>query len=260
MKSAIERISGVAQTFKTHFRNEMLSDQIIAGNIKKVTSEINASLPARVFNRFYQSLQFGDFLISRMIDRCSVGDGYPEIEKSVMDPFLTRTLRVPQYYGGIRQSPSRPGLLTKILNWTADLFGSGRIKDCIEDYKVLEQIQNKHIPDVLLELFSYGSLRDIAFLEAEESLKKLRSTILEANHEWTEKEIVLDDIRQIEVESVSVKNFKKTVRCAFEFSTLLRGKNDEGSTKVVERHFSGVFEFIKEDGAWKATSFTFSEF
>lgn len=260
MKSALERMSDVARTFKAHFRNEMLSNPAIAKEIEGITSKISASSPARIFSKLYRSLQFGDFLVSEIMEGCSMEHRHSETKQSVVDPFFARTLGVPQYYGGIRQIPLRPSLLTRMLDWIAGLTGNGRIRDCIEDYKVLEQIQNEHVPNVLLELFRYGNLESIAFPEARESLKKLRTAILESRPEWTDREVVLDDIRQVEVESVSVKSLQKTVRCAFEFSTLLKGRNNKRAGVMLKKHFSGVLEFVKDDGVWKAASFTFSEF
>lgn len=257
MKNAIERISGVAKIFGTHFRNEMLSSPGVARDIEDVSSRIRVSYPSRMLSKIYQGLQFGDFLISRIVERrrenkCS------EIKQ--YGTFFSKAFRVPQYYGGIRQGPPRPGVLTEILNWITGLCGCRRARDCVKDYEVLEQIQDRHVPAVLLELFSYGNLRDIALPEIGESLKKLRSAIFENRPKWMEKKIVLDDLRQVEVEGISVKNLKKTVRCAFEFSTLLRGKDSKMEERELRQHFSSVLEFVKENGMWKAASFTFSEF
>lgn len=263
MSGKIEKVLDISQNFKRHFLNELAKTPEAIPNLNRLEHSLKESLPGRLFQNLYNAFQFGDFLVFKITDKLKESSPSNMAKISQIDTFFERNFDIPQYYGGVREDfVAKFGKMSKIadcLSYLSTRFNIPKLKkavDCIRDYQVLENIQNESVPRVLKGLFEYKDLKNFTTLDTEKSLKKLKNSILDLKPSWREKEIVLDDIREIDVDSISVKNFKKTITISCELSIILNGVS-KGNAAAVNQSYNVIFDFINENGVWKASSFNF---
>ncbi|KAI5170351.1 hypothetical protein PAEPH01_1359 [Pancytospora epiphaga] len=187
-------------------------------------------------------------------------------KERIVDKILERNFNISQYYGGI----IKDGYKEPENIWGKHSVSYGRQVQCpflsifqpkymyrfkfFSDYKVLEYIENVRIPQVMMDVFKFRPFKDVS-QDTQGNLKRLREEILKTS--FKDISIELTDIRQTNIESVSVKNFKKVVSSSFEFTVILTGY-DGGALVKRKQHFSGMLEFFKDnDGKWVASSFNY---
>lgn len=246
MKNAVEKAAQIAQKFLSNLYSEIEKNPELKKGIVAFKHQLFDNTPVK---SIYKSLQLSDYFIANSLkDYCSA----PKPSTRV-DRFFERAFHIPQYYGGIRDTARAPALSRLFAPF--DCFSNLR---AYKDYKVLQKIESKTIPEILKRLFSFKVLENTT-KETEESLKHLKDYIFKQEMDWHNKEIILEDIRLVETESIRVKNLKKTVKCNFELSTILSGTLN-GKRKNLREAFSCSFDFVNENGQWVATSFSFSPF
>lgn len=236
MFSPLSKFGEFSQKFSSNLAMQLGNGQDIQSCVKK--------LP--IVSSLYEGLQFVDFLLHK-----AAKDHSPIRRSNRMDGIVDGILPVSQYYGGLRTS-SKKTLVERMV----DPFAKYIPFDSYKDFKVIRKIENVLVPKVLAEMFTFGAKESMA-LEAEETLKQLKEFIF-SQETWIEKEIALEDVRRVETSLVHVKNFRKTVKCDFEFTTILSGKDSKKEHRTLRQHFGGSFEFIHENGRWIATSFSYS--
>lgn len=200
------------------------------------------------------------------------------------DLWLKKTFGIPQYYGGIwdedtinrmqnkyiRKPPAPQGLPTQTGKapqlqsitdrlqtpaWYTKLYDSimpYRLSRLLNDYTILNSIENVLIPQIMADLFAFKPIRH-ASDEAASTLKKFRNSLIEPRglHDIS---LVLTDLRRTAISKIHIKNYKKSIQTTFEFSATIAGKR-HGKQEFLEKHFSCRIEFNKNgDGLWVASS------
>ncbi|ELA42413.1 uncharacterized protein VICG_00512 [Vittaforma corneae ATCC 50505] len=246
MKSAVEKAVQISQKFLSNVYFELGKDPELSKSIIKLKHQL---FDNPVVKSIYKGLQLSEYFIANSLkDYCSA----PRPSTNV-DKFFERAFNIPQYYGGVRDVIG-PHALSNIFE-PLNYLSNSRV---YKDYKVLQKIENRIIPEILKRLFGFKEL-DNTTKETDESLKHLKEYIFNQERDWTDKEIILEDIRSVETESVNVKNLKKTVKCSFELSVILSGVHND-KRKNLRESFSCSFDFINENGRWIASNFSFSPF
>lgn len=245
MGGILEKLGDFSQKFTSNFTVQIEKNELLKGQLNGMKSSVYNS---PVISKAYKGLQFGDFLISKVTKE------YPNkaIKPNKIDILIDRIITLPQYYGGNRDVNS-VSLFDKICN----SFDKYLSFPWYKDYKIIKKIENEIIPKILKKFVLYEKMENTT-LEVEESLKQLKNSIFSQEY-WTEKEIVVEDIRKVEIKNIFVKNLKKTVRAELEFTVLLSGY-DNDKKRNLKQHFGASIEFIKENGYWVASSFSFSPF
>jgi len=190
-------------------------------------------------------------------------------------------LGIPQYYGGIRYRESQSGAtnihsdspidaegndvavnrsdrLTRFFGIFDRIFAYLGITRTYSDYRVLKMIENDYLPGAMTDLFEFREIRR-ADEGAIEGLKKLRNEQL-AGHKLLRDpkqiagkqpvEIKLIDIRQTGIESIEIKNLKKTIKVIGEITVLLQNEDRK-------HHYGIEAEYNRDFDGWKMAAFNY---
>ena len=243
MPSVLEKLSSFTQNLSTNFFSEIKKNHAISNYIEQCNAKF-WNEPG--ISKIYQGFQFTDFLIHNSTkDYC----------KSISNPnyinkLIDRIYPISQYYGGVGDTKV-PSLWNKFI----EPFSKYLDYSWYKDYKVLSKIENQEIPKIFKSLFSTVKFEEVT-LESEETLKQLKDYIYN-QEEWLEKEIILEDIRKVEVKRIFVKNLRKTIKFDLEFTVILQGI-DRGKTKKLKQNFGSSIEFINENGKWIVSNFSYA--
>lgn len=234
MKNTIEKVSDVCQKLFNNFWIEIEKDPEVKLGVDRYLFQ-NPFL-----KKMYSSAQFGDYIVSKYTKEYI----NPLFSKkgSSLDRIIEKNFKIPQYYGGIRDFNHK----TK----------NGNEMSIFKEYNMIDQVENREIPEIMKNLFEFKDIDNI-IPEVDETFKQLKKYLFDLEKEWIGKEILLDDIRSIETESINVKNFKKTVRSVFEMSLILSGKCNDGLIGL-KKVFNCSIEFVRDNGKWIVSSFSFS--
>lgn len=246
MKNTLEKASQLTLAFLSNFSSEIEKNPDLKKNLSILKDKLWGNPPTKLV---YRSLQLADnLIINSLKSYCPAPRG-----STAIDRFMEKTFYIPQYYGGIREFYGN-SFYNKLL------LPFSRLTDLVvyKNFKVLRKIEDQDIPRIFKRLFNYEELENVT-KETEESLKQLANQIFDNEPEWKKKEIILDDIRLVETESVKMKNLKKTIKCDFELSTVLTGIQNK-KKRHLRRVFGCSFNFINEFGEWVASNFSFTPF
>ncbi|KAM0681187.1 hypothetical protein GINT2_000381 [Glugoides intestinalis] len=242
MRNTLEKTAQIVQKFFLNFRNEIENDIELKNNMQAINNRI---FDNKLLKGIYSGLQYSDYLIkSASKDYCS---GIRKTNR--LDKFLERSFSVPQYYGGVRDDVSNMKIGVPFEKYFRN--------ETVNEYKVLQKIENIQIPAIIKNLFEFKSIDDDVSAEAIESFKRLKTHILNQEATWSNRKITLEDLRLVETESISIKNLKKTIKVNFEMSAILSGYSKKQSRNL-RQNFSCAIEFVKENNKWIASSFSFT--
>lgn len=265
----IEKFVFSPTKFVKYFKQELSNTPDTLSKIENIEKYIKGSPPTKILHGIYKAFQFGDFLTSKILDKLSTRKFIDIKQGNKIDTFFEKTFDIPQYFGGIRDDYkiiknnnknirfSGLGIISRLIE-KFNISKPENIINSIKDYNVLGGFVDEIIPKIFINFFKFKDIRELASLETEKSLKNLKALILNLKPEWSEKEVVLRDLRELSIDSIEVKNFKKTVTSSFEFSIILIGMNNNIRSSIV-KNFNGMMEMLNIEGKWKASSFNFTE-
>ncbi|KAI4291998.1 hypothetical protein PAPHI01_1272 [Pancytospora philotis] len=208
-------------------------------------------------------------------------DDWPSFNPNAVDSYLKKSLSIPQYYGGVWGSTQSHGpgndtlgkpavheqslrsLLTRaqaliqkcVPRQLSSLLHASCIGRVFSDYAVLSHIENALLPAIMEDAFAFkvsGAVSE----EVSSTLRRLRNEAI-ARNSLNNAHVQLSDLRRVQVDRVFIKNFRKLVKCRFEFTVTTAGEAD-GQIRRADAHYSGVMDFAKNrDDVWIADNFSY---
>ena len=229
LNAALTKISNVFSEFKNNLLDEYNRNRRIKDSI---------SLPiCSPIKQVYKGLQFSDFLLGEKI--------FSKNSSSDLLPYKIRKSFFCDFFSNIKydiKNYMKNGIKNDI---------NCNIK-CNNDYKVLCNIEEIKSPTILRDFLEFKENNFTK--EMNDGLKELRNDIISKNEDLEKIELSLVDFRMSEIESVSVKNMKKTIKNTFEFTAKVKSCD-------IKRYYNynGAIEYIKDNEEWSPVSFVFKE-
>lgn len=276
MNSALSNISLYKDKFLENCRIEIKKQPGLRKDLDFVNNMLLDNVVVNLAKEIYKSIQFCDFFAKRLIEDNLVDkivlkntnniqrmsnvslNGDSNTLEATNDPRTKKIIplenRIEDYIVSIKDKIDVKIGITHI-----DRILSGLNKS-IKNFEVLKDIKRKLIPDVLNQTIGFQSLDNIVMLEAEDNLKQLRNSIFDQRPRWNYKTANIAGIGDVEVESIKIKNFKKTIEINCEFSVDLEGKDGNGICRKTRFYFGSNFEIIRHEGRWMVLKFSFSKF
>ncbi|KAL6121693.1 hypothetical protein NUSPORA_01348 [Nucleospora cyclopteri] len=150
-------------------------------------------------------------------------------------------------------------ILEKFPSSLKKFTGCDKLVGIYSDFLRLKQIEQEVIPNTLLSVCNYQIKSDQIKKEAETALKKWRDSQLN-NCSLKQKHLVVNEIRNLEIQKIEIKNLNKIITANFEVTSAVYGIANNGKKMKLPRYFNCAMEFIKENNQWKPSNFSYVQF